>query len=70
VSILTNPRRYHLQSKNLENLMFAHKIWPNSHKDGCKSPFNLVKLIQTNLGFEEELEEFEGSFQEVEIVDI
>jgi len=46
------------------------KIWPNYHKDGCKSTFNLVELIQTNLGFEEELEEFEGSFQEVEIVDI
>jgi hypothetical protein len=29
-----------------------------------------VELIQTNLGFEEELEEFEGSFEEDEIVDI
>ncbi len=59
-----------MQSKFLENLIFVSKNWPNYPKDGCKSPFNLVELIQTNLGFEEELEEFEGSFQEVEIMDI
>jgi hypothetical protein len=39
------------------------KNWPCDPRDGCKLPSNLVELIQTNLGFEEELEEFEGSFE-------
>jgi hypothetical protein len=69
-SILTNLMRCHLQSKKNLNLIFVSKIWPSYPKDGCKSPFNLVELIQTNLGFEEELEEFEGSFEDDEIVDI
>ncbi len=68
--ILTNLTRWHLQLENLENLIIVSQIWPNYPKDGCKSPFNLVEIIKTNLGFEEELEEFEGSFEEVEIVDI
>jgi hypothetical protein len=46
------------------------KTWPNDPRDGCKSPSNLVELIQTNLGFEEELENFEGSSERDEIVDI
>jgi hypothetical protein len=29
VGILTNLRRYNLQSKNLEILIFAHKNWPS-----------------------------------------
>jgi len=39
------------------------KNWLNNSRDGCRPPSNLVKLIQINLGFEEELEEFEGSFE-------
>jgi hypothetical protein len=46
------------------------KNWPSDLRNGCKSPSNLVELIQTYLGFEEELEEFEGSFEWDEIVDI
>jgi hypothetical protein len=38
------------------------KNWPSNPRDGCKSSSNLVEIIQTNLGFEEELEEFESSF--------
>jgi hypothetical protein len=49
--------------KNLEKLIFVSKNWPSDPIDGCKLPFNLVKLIQINLGFEKELEEFEGSFE-------
>jgi hypothetical protein len=58
--ILTNLRRCHLQSKN----------WSSDPRDGCKLFSNLVELIQTYLGFEKELEEFEGSFEQDEIVDI
>jgi hypothetical protein len=39
------------------------KNWPNDPINGCKPPFNLVELIPTYLGFEKELEEFEGSFE-------
>jgi hypothetical protein len=49
--------------KNLEILIFVNKIWPSDPRDECKSPSKLVELIQTNLGFEEELEKFEGSFE-------
>ncbi len=45
-----------------------NKSWPSDISIGCKPPFNLVRLFQTNLGFEEELEEFEGSFEQDEIV--
>jgi hypothetical protein len=41
----------------------VNKIWPNDPRDGCKPPSNLAKLIQTYLGFEEELKEFENSFE-------
>ncbi len=47
---------------------FCEKNQPSDPRD--ESPSNLVELIQTNLGFEEELEEFEGSFERDEIVDI
>ncbi len=47
-----------------------NKNWPRDHRDECKPPSNLVELIQTNYGFEEELEKFEGSYEQDEIVDI
>ncbi len=40
-----------------------NKSWLSDISMGCKPPFNLVRLFQTNLGFEEELEKFEGSFE-------
>ncbi len=45
-----------------------NKNWPSDPKDECKPPSNLVEVIQINLGFEVELEEFEGSFEQDEIV--
>jgi hypothetical protein len=39
------------------------KNWPSDPRNGCKLPFNLVELIQTNLGFEKELEKIEGLFE-------
>ncbi len=50
--------------------LMVSQNWPSDPRDGCKLPFNLVELIQTYLCFEEELEEFEGSFEWDEIVDI
>ncbi len=46
------------------------KNWPSDPRNGCKSPSNLVELIQIDLGFEGELEEFEGSFEQDEIMGI
>jgi hypothetical protein len=68
--ILTNLKRYRLQLENLEILIFVSKNWPSDSRVGCILTFNLAKLIQTNLGFEEKLEKFEGSFERNEIVDI
>jgi hypothetical protein len=48
----------------------VNKNWPSDPRNGCKSPFNLVQLIQKKLGFEKELEKFEGPFEQDEIVDI
>jgi hypothetical protein len=33
----------------------VNKKWPSDLRDGCKLHSNLAKLIQTYLGFEEEL---------------
>jgi hypothetical protein len=41
----------------------VNKSWPSDLNIACKPPFNLMRLFQANLGFEEELEEFEGSFE-------
>ncbi len=45
------------------------KYLPSHLKVECKLPSNIVELIQTNVGFED-LEEFESSFEQDEIVDI
>jgi hypothetical protein len=39
------------------------KNWPINPRNGCKPLSNFIKLIKIDLGFEEELEEFEGSFE-------
>ncbi len=46
-----------------------NKNWPSDFKVGCKPPSNLAEFIQTYLGFEE-LKEFEGLFEQNEIMDI
>ncbi len=69
-SVRTNLRRCCLQLETFEILIFVNKNWPSELRDGCKPPSNLTELIQTNLGFEDELGEFEGSFEQNEIVNI
>ncbi len=44
------------------------KKWCNVPKVSCKSPFNLVKLIEINV--ENELKKIENSFEWDEVVDI
>ncbi len=43
--------------------------WPNNLGVGS-FPINVVELVEANVKFEEELEEFEGSFDKDEIVDM
>ncbi len=57
------PKEASFTIRKLRKIDFVNKNWPSDPKVGCKPPSNLVELIQTNLGFEEELEKFEGSFE-------
>ncbi len=52
-----------------KEVSFIITNWPSDPRNGCKPLSNVVKLIQTVLGFEE-VEEFEGSFERDELVDI
>ncbi len=45
---LTNLRKSHLQSKNLEKLIFVDKNWPTDPRVGCKALNNLVQMIILN----------------------
>jgi hypothetical protein len=54
--ILINLRRCRLQLQNLKKLIFLNKNWPNDYRVGCKSPFNLLKVIGIDANLEEELE--------------
>jgi hypothetical protein len=46
------------------------KNWPSDPRVEYKLPFNLLELIQINFEFDDELENFEGSFEHDEIIDI
>jgi hypothetical protein len=44
-----------------------NKNWPNDPRVGCKSPYNLVDFIESDLNLEEE---FEGAFERDEVVEL
>ncbi len=69
VRILTSFRSCCLQPKNLDKLIFANKNWFNDSRISCKSPSNLVELINTNAILKEELEEFEIGFERDEVME-
>jgi hypothetical protein len=62
VGILTNLKRYKLQSKNLKNLIFVNKNWPSDPRIGSKSLSSLIEFIDMDRNLEKELEEFESPF--------
>jgi hypothetical protein len=64
------PKEISFIIRKLRKFDFCEQKLAKWFRDECKLSSNLVKLIQTNLGFEEELEKFEGSFEWDEIVDI
>jgi hypothetical protein len=60
-------RRCHLQSENLDKLIFVNKNWPTDPRIGYKSPSSFIDLIQTGLNLEEK---FEGAFKRDEIQEL
>ncbi len=70
VGIFTNLRGCHLQTENLEKLIFVNKNWRNDARIGCKSPSNLVEFLEKDVNIEEEFEEFEGEFERDEVVEV
>lgn len=65
--IFTNLKICHLQSKNLEKLIFANKNWLNDERIGCKYCNDLVKFIEMDEQSKQKLEEFEHEFKQDEI---
>ncbi len=49
---------------NLEKLIFVNKNWFGDPRVGCKSASNLMKFIKKDLELEDELEQFEDSFED------
>jgi hypothetical protein len=54
----------------LEIVTFVSKNWPKDPRIGHKSPSSLLKFIDIDRDLEEELEEFESSFERDEVVDL
>ncbi len=70
-NIFSNLRRCRLQLDNFYVFIFISKIWPINPRNGCKpSPLTFSGVNWKLFRFEKELEEFEGSFEHNEIVDI
>jgi len=63
VGILTNLKRCHVQSDNLNKIIFVSKNWPSDPRVGCSSSFSLIELIEADLVLAEELEQYEGEFE-------
>ncbi len=70
VEILTNLKRCHLQLDNLNKIIFFSKKWPSDPRVGCSSTYSLIELIEANLALEEELEQYEGEFEQDELLDL
>ncbi len=46
VKVLTNLKRCHLQSNNLDKLIFVNKNWPNDLRVSCSSHISLIMLVE------------------------
>jgi hypothetical protein len=54
----------------LKNSIFVCENWASDPRIGSKSPSSLVEFIDIDGHLEEELEEFESSFERDEVVDL
>jgi hypothetical protein len=59
-----------LTIKFFREIDICERNWSNDPRINYKPPFNLVKLIEKKFNFEKELEEFEGSLKQDELLDI
>jgi Holliday junction resolvase len=66
----SNLKRCHLQTENLEKLIFVNKNWPNDLRIGCKSPSNLLKFLERDVNLKKEFKKFEGEFEVDEVVEV
>jgi len=55
-AIIISFKRCHLQSENLDKLIFVNRHWPNDLRIHYQSLFRLVELIEINVNLEEEFE--------------
>ncbi len=44
-----------------------NKNWPNDTRVGCKVPSSMIELIEFWVHLEDELNDFEGSFEQDEL---
>ncbi len=56
--------------KNLDNLIFVNKNWPNDPRISCKSSFSLIDVIEMDVNLEKDLKEFERAFERDEIMEL
>jgi hypothetical protein len=50
----SNLKRCHLQTENLEKLIFVNKNWPNDLKIGCKSSSSLLEFLERDVDLKKE----------------
>jgi hypothetical protein len=51
-------------------LIFERKNWPNDLRFDCKPFSNLIELIEKDLDFEDDVENFEDSLERDEFLDL
>jgi hypothetical protein len=60
--IITNLKGCHLESNNLDKIIFVSKNWPSDHRVDYSS-ISLIELIEVDIALEEILEQYEGEFE-------
>jgi len=71
VGIVTNLKKCHLQSDNLNKIIFLLvKIDLVILGWVCSSRFSLIELIEANVALQEELEQYEDEFEQNEFLDL
>ncbi len=69
VGIFINHKECHLQSKNLDNLIFVNTNWPTDLRISYKSPSSLVELFEIHVDLEKDFEEFKRTFKSDEVME-
>jgi hypothetical protein len=51
----------------LEKFIFVNKNWPNDTRVGCEVPSSMIELIERWVHLEDQLNDFEGLFEQDEL---